>query len=70
MMRHLTNQSSFNQNISRKITPLFHNFFSIANLINFFGWDQYLRYILAKVAVLNISFKIFFHLAFFPTDST
>ena len=69
-MSNFTNQCSFYQDITREITSLFHNFLSIANLINLFGRNQYLRYILSKVAVSHFSFKIFFNLRFFTTHGT
>ena len=70
MMSNFTNQCSFNQYVTRKITSFFHNFLTIANLINFFGRNQYLRYILAKFTMLDVSIKIFFNFAFFSTYGT
>ena len=60
----------FYQDISREISSLFHNLFSIANLVNFFGRNQHLRYIVTKVSVSDVSIKILLHLAFFSTYGT
>src|SRR5699024_7237136 len=70
MMSNLTHQSSLHQNVTREITSLFHNFLTIANLIYLFGRNQYLRYVTTKVAVFNISFKVFLYLSFFSANST
>ena len=40
----------------------------ILGMINLFGRNQYLRYIITKVAVFNISFKVFLHLSFFSAN--
>ena len=70
MMSNLTNQCSFNQNVSRKITSFFHNFFTVANLIHLFGWNQHLRYVVTKATILDINIKIFLDLTFLTTYST
>ena len=70
MMSNLSNQSGFYQNVTRKITSFLHNFFTIANLVNFFSRNQYLRYVFTKVSISHFCFKSFLNLSFFSTYGT
>ena len=69
MMSDFTHQAA-SPNVTGEIAPFLHNLLTIANLVYFFGRNQYLRYILAQVTVANICLEIFLDLAFFSTDGT
>ena len=68
--RNLTYERGLHQHIARIRNLLLGDFLSVADGIDLFGGNQYLRYVILQVVVANLGFDILFDLVLLTADGT